>query len=64
MFLCNLPLPGWQPVNNYRDEPHTLEKIEKRVEFDLEYIENWSAWLELHILLRTIASVIMIHEAF
>ncbi|PYC08847.1 hypothetical protein DMX09_03915 [Pseudomonas protegens] len=52
------------PVNNYRDEPHTLEKIEKRVEFDLEYIENWSAWLELHILLRTIASVIMIHEAF
>ena len=45
--------PGAQ-VNGWRGETDTIEKIEKRVEYDLYYIDNWSVWLDLKILLKTI----------
>ncbi|MEN5089804.1 undecaprenyl-phosphate glucose phosphotransferase [Pseudomonas protegens] len=57
-------ITGLAQINGYRGETDTLEKIEKRVEFDLEYIENWSVWFDLYILFRTIPSVIMTREAF
>lgn len=57
-------ITGLAQINGYRGETDTLEKIEKRVEFDLEYIENWSVWFDLYILFRTIPSVIMSREAF
>lgn len=57
-------ITGWAQVNGYRGETDTLEKIEKRVEFDLEYIENWSVWFDLYILLRTVPAVLFTQEAY
>lgn len=57
-------ITGWAQINGYRGETDTLEKIEKRVEFDLEYIENWSVWFDLYILFRTVPAVLLTKEAF
>jgi len=45
-------ITGWAQVNGYRggDDLHTMTK---RIEFDLEYLKNWSMWLDFKILLRT-----------
>ena len=47
-------ITGWAQVNGYRGETDTLEKMKKRVEYDLWYIENWSLWLDIKIILWTI----------
>ena len=44
---------GWAQINGWRGEMDTDEKIRKRNEFDLYYIENWSLWFDLKILLLT-----------
>jgi putative colanic acid biosynthesis UDP-glucose lipid carrier transferase len=49
-------ITGWAQINGWRGETDTLEKMEKRVEFDLEYIQNWSLGLDLRIIARTILS--------
>lgn len=46
-------ITGWAQVNGYRGETDTLEKMEKRVEYDLYYIDNWSIWLDLKIIIMT-----------
>jgi Undecaprenyl-phosphate glucose phosphotransferase len=46
-------LTGWAQINGWRGETDTREKIERRVEHDLYYIENWSVLFDLWILLRT-----------
>jgi putative colanic acid biosynthesis UDP-glucose lipid carrier transferase len=46
-------ITGWAQINGYRGETDTLEKMKKRLEHDLHYIENWSLWLDLRILART-----------
>ena len=48
-------LTGWAQVHGLRGETQTLDLMAKRVEFDLWYINNWSFWLDLKILLRTLA---------
>lgn len=57
-------ITGLAQINGYRGETDTLEKIEKRVEFDLEYIENWSVWFDLYILFRTVPAVFLTREVF
>lgn len=47
-------ITGWAQVNGYRGETDTLEKMQKRVEYDLWYIDNWSLWLDLKIIFLTI----------
>lgn len=47
-------ITGWAQVNGYRGETDTLEKMEKRIEYDLYYIENWSLWLDIKIIFLTI----------
>src|ERR1700693_2982858 len=46
-------ITGWAQINGWRGEIDTEEKIQKRVEFDLYYIENWSVLFDLFILLKT-----------
>ena len=48
-------ITGWAQVNGWRGETDTFEKMERRVHFDLEYIRNWSPWLDVKILFLTIA---------
>lgn len=57
-------ITGWAQVNGYRGETDTLEKIERRVDFDLEYIARWSVWFDLYILFLTIPAVISSKEAY
>lgn len=47
-------ITGWAQINGWRGETDTLEKMEKRVEFDLEYIREWSLWLDIKIVFLTI----------
>lgn len=46
-------MTGWAQVNGYRGETDTPEKMRRRVEHDLWYIENWSVWLDVKILAMT-----------
>jgi putative colanic acid biosynthesis UDP-glucose lipid carrier transferase len=50
-------ITGWAQVNGWRGETDTLDKMRKRVEFDLNYINNWSLWLDIKIILKTITTV-------
>jgi len=47
-------ITGWAQVNGLRGETDTLDKMKKRVEFDLFYIENWSLWFDLRIIFMTL----------
>ena len=46
-------ITGWAQINGWRGEVDSEEKIQKRVEFDLYYIENWSVLFDLYIVLKT-----------
>ncbi len=47
-------ITGWAQINGLRGETDTLDKMDKRVQFDLYYIDNWSIWLDIKIILLTI----------
>ena len=47
-------ITGWAQVKGWRGETDTHEKIQKRVEFDQYYIENWTLWFDLWIILKTV----------
>jgi putative colanic acid biosynthesis UDP-glucose lipid carrier transferase len=47
-------ITGWAQVHGLRGETQTLEKMQQRVDYDLYYIENWSLWLDVKIILRTL----------
>lgn len=57
-------MTGWAQINGWRGETDTSEKIQKRVEHDLYYIENWSLMLDIYVLLRTPFAVIRGEGAF
>ena len=47
-------ITGWAQINGFRGETDTLEKMESRVKYDLWYIENWSWWLDIKIIIATV----------
>jgi putative colanic acid biosynthesis UDP-glucose lipid carrier transferase len=47
-------ITGWAQVNGFRGETDTIEKMEKRVEYDLYYLSNWSLWLDIKIIALTV----------
>ena len=56
-------ITGLAQVKGFRGETDTDEKMEKRVKYDLEYINNWSVWMDIKILCKTPISLIT-HQAF
>ena len=46
-------ITGWAQVNGLRGETDTLDKMRQRVQHDLYYIDNWSIWFDLKIILLT-----------
>jgi len=57
-------ITGWAQVNGFRGETETVEKMKARVEYDLDYLRNWSLWLDLRIILRTIRLVFFDRGAY
>ncbi|MCY1466138.1 UDP-glucose:undecaprenyl-phosphate glucose-1-phosphate transferase [compost metagenome] len=47
-------ITGWAQVNGWRGETDTLDKMQKRIEHDLHYINNWSLWWDLKIVFLTV----------
>lgn len=46
-------ITGWAQVNGCRGETETLDKMKRRIDYDLEYLKNWSLSLDIQILLKT-----------
>jgi Undecaprenyl-phosphate glucose phosphotransferase len=57
-------ITGWAQVNGWRGPTESVEQIRQRVIHDLYYIENYSVFLDLRILLRTVAGVVNHPNAF
>ena len=57
-------ITGWAQVNGWRGETDTEEKIQRRVEHDLYYIENWSVLFDLYILLMTPVALLKTENAY
>lgn len=57
-------ITGWAQINGWRGEIDNEEKIQKRVEFDLYYIENWSVLFDLYILFRTPLALLKSENAY
>ena len=51
-------ITGLAQVSGYRGETNTDHKMEQRVKYDLEYIKNWSPWLDIKIVFMTVVSLI------
>jgi exopolysaccharide biosynthesis polyprenyl glycosylphosphotransferase len=50
---CNPGLTGWAQVNGLRGATPKPEVMEKRMDYDLWYLNNWTIWLDLYIILKT-----------
>jgi putative colanic acid biosynthesis UDP-glucose lipid carrier transferase len=47
-------ITGWAQVNGFRGETETVDKMKARVDHDLVYLESWSVWLDIKIVLMTV----------
>ena len=57
-------ITGWAQVNGYRGETETLDKMKARIDFDLDYLRNWSLRLDLYIIARTFWVVLKGEQAY
>jgi len=57
-------ITGWAQVNGLRGETDTIEKMQRRVEYDLEYLRNWSLALDLQIIVRTVRLMLFDRHAY
>jgi putative colanic acid biosynthesis UDP-glucose lipid carrier transferase len=51
-------ITGWAQVNGMRGETETLDKMEARIQYDLDYLRSWSLWLDLWIIVKTVKVVL------
>jgi putative colanic acid biosysnthesis UDP-glucose lipid carrier transferase len=57
-------ITGWAQVNGHRGETDTVDKMQARVEYDLEYLRNWTLGLDLQIVARTVKLVFFDRNAY
>jgi putative colanic acid biosynthesis UDP-glucose lipid carrier transferase len=57
-------ITGWAQVNGFRGETEKIEKMQKRIEYDLDYLRSWSLRLDLFIILKTIWVVLRQRNAY
>ncbi len=57
-------ITGWAQIHGFRGETNTDDKMRQRVEHDLYYIDNWSIWLDLRILIQTVLSPVAYRNAY
>ncbi|MEX6689954.1 undecaprenyl-phosphate glucose phosphotransferase [Danxiaibacter flavus] len=51
-------ITGWAQINGYRGEITSADNLRNRIRYDLQYLENWSIWLDLKIILLTVINTI------
>lgn len=56
-------ITGWAQVNGFRGETREVEMMEKRVRADIWYVENWSFWLDIRIIWRTLINTLFHSDA-
>ena len=57
-------ITGWAQVNGFRGETETLDKMQRRVEYDLAYIDSWSLFLDAKILIMTLLYGVFSRNAY
>jgi putative colanic acid biosynthesis UDP-glucose lipid carrier transferase len=57
-------ITGWAQVNGYRGETEVLDKMKKRIDFDLDYLRNWTLRLDLYIVLKTVQVLVKDRHAY
>jgi putative colanic acid biosysnthesis UDP-glucose lipid carrier transferase len=57
-------LTGWAQIHGLRGETKQLEFMQQRINYDLYYLRNWSLWLDLYIMLRTVVVVLKAENAY
>jgi putative colanic acid biosynthesis UDP-glucose lipid carrier transferase len=57
-------MTGWAQMHGLRGETRTVEQMRQRVEFDLDYLRNWTLWLDMRIILKTAAIVFLHRKAY
>ena len=57
-------ITGWAQVNGLRGETETVDKMQARVEYDLEYLRNWSLAFDLRIMARTLKLIVFDRGAY
>ena len=57
-------ITGWAQIHGCRGETDTPEKMESRLRYDLEYINDWSLWLDVRILWKTLFVVLRDPNAY
>src|SRR5690606_6449809 len=57
-------ITGWAQLNGYRGATHPREKIEQHADNDLDYIERWSVWFAIYILLRTAPALLFNKDVY
>jgi putative colanic acid biosynthesis UDP-glucose lipid carrier transferase len=57
-------ITGWAQVNGLRGETSTVEIMQRRIQYDLDYLKNWSLWLDLRIIARTALTVFRDRNAY
>ncbi|MGZ5042367.1 MAG: undecaprenyl-phosphate glucose phosphotransferase, partial [Usitatibacter sp.] len=57
-------ITGWAQVNGLRGETETVDKMQARIEYDLDYLRHWSLKLDFHIIWRTIFVVFKKQNAY
>ena len=56
-------ITGWAQVNGFRGETSENEQMADRVRYDLSYVDNWSLWFDLKILILTVKAVVFPENA-
>ena len=57
-------LTGWAQINGSRGELTTVDQLQKRLAYDLYYIENWSLLFDLKIIIKTLATITCDRNAY
>jgi len=57
-------ITGWAQINGWRGETDTLDKMQGRIDCDLDYVRNWSLWWDFKIIFRTVFTVLVGKNAY
>ena len=57
-------ITGWAQVNGFRGETDTLDKMQSRIDYDIDYLRHWTLKLDLQIILKTVLVVFKDRAAY